>query len=55
MLVVFRAPGVRELLLLAYNVDAAEWLVRTTPRSNLVGAFGMFGGALMARRWVVFQ
>jgi hypothetical protein len=43
---------VRELAFLAYNADAAEWLLRRTPRSNLTGAFGGFGAALLRRRWV---
>ena len=48
-----REPGLRQLVLLAYNNDASEWLLRTTPRSNLTGAFGGFGAALVERRALV--
>ena len=42
-----------DLLIFGYNQDATEWLVRTVPRSNIEGAFGGFGGALLERRYLV--
>jgi hypothetical protein len=52
-LVFLRDRDVRSLVFLAYNLDAADWLVRSTPRGNVEGAFGGFGGALLARRALV--
>lgn len=51
-IVVLREPSVRRLALLAYDVAAAGWLGRGTPRSNVAGAFGCFGSALLIRRYV---
>lgn len=45
--------GERSLVVLAYDGNAAEWLLRDTPRSNLSGAFGSFGAALLVRRRLV--
>ena len=53
-----RVSGVRELVdrtFLAFNSDAAEWLLRSTPRSNILGGFGAFGAALEVRRPFVVQ
>jgi hypothetical protein len=49
-LVFLPADTVRAVAFLAYNEDAAEWLQRETPRSNISGAFGGFGAALVVRR-----
>ena len=48
-----RTPEPQTVQLLAYNLDAAEWLVRSTPHSNITGAFGGFGAALVLRRALV--
>lgn len=44
------SDSVRAVAFLAYNEAAAEWLLRETPRSNISGAFGGFGAALVTRR-----
>lgn len=49
-LVFLRSPEVRDVLILAYDLGAAEWLGRSVPRGNIQGAFGGFGGALVVRR-----
>ncbi len=53
-LVFLRSNIIRDVAFVAYNADAAEWLVRSTPRSNLTGAFGGFGAAIVVRRklWI---
>ncbi len=45
-----RNNAVRDIVFFAYNSDAAEWLIRSTPRSNLNGAFGGFGAAIALQR-----
>ena len=52
-LLFFRTPEVRTAVFLAYNSDAAEWLMRVTPRGNVAGAFGAFGAALTLTRIVL--
>ncbi len=49
-LVFLRGAEVRTVAVLAYNAEAAEWLLRSTPRTNIAGAFGGFGAALIERR-----
>lgn len=46
--------AIRDIAFLAYDSGATEWLVRSTPRSNVAGAFGGFGSAILVRRklWV---
>lgn len=51
-IVVAREPQLRRLAVLAYDDAAAGWLVSGTPRSNVAGAFGCFGAALLVRRYV---
>jgi hypothetical protein len=45
--------GLQQVWLLAYNADAANWLLHTTPITNVTGALGGFGAALVVRRWVL--
>ena len=45
--------GVQDLWLLAYDNDATNWLLRSTPITNIEGGFGGFGAALAVHRWVV--
>ena len=49
-----RGDAVRNVAFIAYNADAAEWLGRRTPRSNIPGAFGGFGAASVVWRklWI---
>jgi hypothetical protein len=50
-----RHSGIRTVTIFAFNSDAAEWLLRFTPRTNVLGAFGAFGAALKVRRTLVFE
>lgn len=52
-MVFLRSPETHAVILLAYNADAAEWLVRSTPHGNIAGAFGGFGAAIFVRRTLV--
>ena len=48
----YRSDQLREIAFVAYNADAAAWLWASAPRSNVAGAVGGFGGAVVVRRAV---